>query len=137
VNSPYDNIPELRGDVYEVTFQRPDYDDSDLFATIQPTEQDARRRLAYVMSEEGYNPAKIEVEHVEQLRGSRVEQLTELLSRFEDHEPQVPDTVKFEFARTLLEVPPDTRREMIAAIPDVLREQILDLFETSNDPRRS
>lgn len=137
MHSPHDNLPSLEGDVFLVTFQRAEDDSSSTFSTIQPNEREARSRLEWLAREEW--DTTVEVEEVERFEGERHEQLTKLLNFYEESEDELntPDTIKAEFAKTLLMVPAKIRRQMIQNLPEMLREEIADEIREINNPKKS
>ena len=128
--SPHDNIPELEGDIYAVTIRLDEpieYDEemkeTITISTIQPSKEDAYKRLVYIVKTQ-WDRTIDEVVETKQLEGTRDEQLEELMEHFKESGVATPDLIKQEFVDHLTTAPPIIAAQMFENLPEMLQEKI-------------
>lgn len=130
MGSPHDNLPALEGDVWILTVELTepveleDGQQQELtFTTIQPSKEEAYKRLVYVAQTQWQ--AEIDtVLEAKALGGNRDEQLEELFERAEAGEVRAPPLIRQEFIDYLTSMPVPLAQEMLATIPMPVRDRI-------------
>ena len=129
-SSPHDNIPELEGDVWILTarLDEPIEEDGETretisCATIQPSKEEAYKRLVYIAKTQWHRDVE-EIVEAEQLEGDRDEQLDELTERQEESMMATPDLVKQEFIDYITTMPLPVAVQMFQNLPDYLQDDL-------------